>query len=87
VGYIYTMDYSTIKKMDFMKFTGKWMEFENIILSEGIHSQKNTYQCALTLKWLLVQKFRIPKIQFTDYLKVKKEDQSVNASVHLRRGG
>jgi hypothetical protein len=33
--YIYTVDhYSTIKNNDFMKFTGKWMELENIILTE-----------------------------------------------------
>jgi hypothetical protein len=29
---------------------------------------------------------RIPKIQFTDHRKFKKEDQSVDALVHLRRG-
>jgi hypothetical protein len=28
---------------DFMKFLGKWMELENIILSEVTHSQKNTH--------------------------------------------
>jgi hypothetical protein len=28
---------------DFMKFTGKWMELENIILSEVTHTQKNTH--------------------------------------------
>ena len=33
------------------------------------------------------QKLRIPKIQFTDHMKLKKkEDQSVDASVLLRRG-
>ena len=32
--YIYTMEYySTIKNNDFMKFLGKWIELENIILS------------------------------------------------------
>ena len=42
--YIYTMEYySAIKNNDFMKFPGKWMELENIILSEVAHSQKNTY--------------------------------------------
>jgi hypothetical protein len=28
----------------------------------------------------------IPKIQFTDHMKLKKEDQSVGTSVLLRRG-
>ena len=27
-------------------------------------------------KWILSQKFGIPKIQFTDHMKLKKEDQS-----------
>ena len=41
---------------------------------------------AFTYKWILAPKFRIPKIQFTDYMKLKKEDQSVDASVLHRRG-
>jgi hypothetical protein len=42
--YIYTMEYySAIKNNDFMKFTSKWMDLENIILSEAIQSQKNTH--------------------------------------------
>jgi hypothetical protein len=42
--YIYTMEYySAIKNNDFMKFTGKWMELENIILREVTQSQKNTH--------------------------------------------
>ena len=37
--------------------------------------------------WLLSQKFGIPKMQFTDHMKLKKkEDQSVDTSVLLRRG-
>ena len=32
-----------IKNDAFMKFLGKWMELENIILSEVTQSQKNTY--------------------------------------------
>ena len=41
--YIYTMEcYSAIENNDFMKFTSKWMELENIILSEVTQSQKNT---------------------------------------------
>jgi hypothetical protein len=42
--YIYTMEYySAIKKNEFMKFLGKWMDLEDIILSEVTQSQKNTY--------------------------------------------
>jgi hypothetical protein len=35
--------YSVIKNNDFMKFAGKWMELENIILREVIQAQKNTH--------------------------------------------
>ena len=42
--YIYTMEYySAIKNNDFMKFAGKWMDLENIILSEVTQTQKNTH--------------------------------------------
>jgi hypothetical protein len=41
--YIYTMEsYSAIKKNEFMKFLGKWMDLENIIPSEVTQSQKNS---------------------------------------------
>ena len=42
--YIYTMNYySAIKNNDFMKFAGKWIELENIILSKVTKLQKNTH--------------------------------------------
>jgi hypothetical protein len=42
--FIYTMEYySAIKNKEFMKFLGKWMVLENIILSEVTQSQKNSY--------------------------------------------
>jgi hypothetical protein len=42
--YIYTMEYfSAIKNNEFMKFLCKWMDLEDIILSEVIQSQKNTH--------------------------------------------
>jgi hypothetical protein len=41
---IYTMEYySAIKNNDFIKFLGKWMELENIILSEVSQSQKSRH--------------------------------------------
>jgi hypothetical protein len=40
--YIYTMEYySTIKNNEFMKFLGKWMDLEAIILSEVTQSLKS----------------------------------------------
>jgi hypothetical protein len=41
--YIYTMEYySATKKNEFMKFLGKWVDLEGIILSEVTQSQKNS---------------------------------------------
>ena len=42
--YIYIMDYySANQNNDFMKFVGKWMELENIMLSEVTQTQKNAH--------------------------------------------
>ncbi|EDL93678.1 LRRG00137 [Rattus norvegicus] len=42
--YIYTMEYySAVKNNDFIKFIGKWLELENIILSEVTQSQKDIH--------------------------------------------
>ena len=42
--YIYTMEYySAIKNNEIMKFLGKWMDLEDIILSEVTQSQRNTH--------------------------------------------
>ena len=77
------MYYSANKNNNFVKLLGKWMELENIILSEV--TKEHTWY-ALTDKWILAQKLRIPKIQFTDHMKLKKkEDQNVDASVLLRK--
>jgi hypothetical protein len=35
--------YAAVKNNDFMKFAGKWMGLENIILSEATQTQKNTH--------------------------------------------
>jgi hypothetical protein len=42
---------------------------------------------ALTDKWILTQKLKLPKIQFAKHMKLKKkEDQSVDTSFLLRMG-
>ena len=39
-----TMEYySAIKKNEFMKFLGKWIDLEGIILNEVTQSQKNSH--------------------------------------------
>ena len=35
--------YSAVKKNEFMKFLGKWMDLEGIILSEVTQSQRNSH--------------------------------------------
>jgi hypothetical protein len=35
--------YLAIKNNEFMKFSGKWKDLEDIILSEVTQSQKNTH--------------------------------------------
>ena len=42
--YIYTMEYcSAVKNKYIIKFAGKWMELEKIILSEISQTQKDKY--------------------------------------------
>jgi hypothetical protein len=42
--YIYIIEYySAIKNNEFMKFLGKWMDLEGIILSEVTQSQKSSH--------------------------------------------
>jgi hypothetical protein len=42
--YIYTMEYkSAIKNNEFMKFLGKWMDLEDIILTEVTKSQNDSH--------------------------------------------
>ena len=44
MGFIYTMEfYSSIKNEDILSFAVKWMELENIILSEITQIQKDIH--------------------------------------------
>jgi hypothetical protein len=64
--------------MNFMKFTGKWMELENIILSEVTQTQKNTHG----MYSLISRKLTMLMIQPTDHMgHRRKEDPGVDASV------
>ena len=70
-----------------MKFIGKWIELENIILSEVTQSQKNTHGMLSLISVYKPKNLGIPMIQLKDHMKLKKkEDQNVDASVLLRRG-
>jgi hypothetical protein len=68
--YIYTMEYySGIKNNDFRKFAGKWMDLENIALSEVTLSKRNT----LTDKWILGKEYGLLTLQLTDHMELKRK--------------
>jgi hypothetical protein len=88
--YIYTMEYySAIKKKEFMKFLGKWMDLQGIILSEVTQSQRNSHNMYSLISGYLPRNLGYPryKIQFAKCTKLKKnEDQSVGTLPLLRIG-
>ena len=52
--YLYTMEYYIAEKNnDILNFAGKWMELENIILSEVTQTQKDNLSHVLTHRWFL----------------------------------
>ena len=54
--FIFAMEYySAIKNENIMSFAGKWIELENIILSEGNLDAKEYAWYALTNKWILAK--------------------------------
>ena len=55
-----------------MKFTGKWMELENVILNEVNKITKEHTWYILTDKWVLGKKIEMPMIELTDHAKLKK---------------
>ena len=62
--YIYIMEYSSaIKNNEFMKFLGKQVELENVILSEVTQPQKNPHGMHSLISRFWAQKLGIPKKQ------------------------
>ena len=88
--YIYTMEYySAIKKNEFMKFLGKWMDLEGIILSEVTQSQKNSYNMYSLISRYYPRNLGYTryKIKFAKCMKLEKnKDQSVDTLPLLRIG-
>ena len=74
--------YSAIKNKDIMKFAGKWMELENIILSEVTQTPKGI-QGMISGVYIAI-KHRILMIHPTDPKKLnKKEGPSDDIESHL----
>jgi hypothetical protein len=88
--YIYTMAYySAIKKNEFMKFLGKWMDLEGLILSEVTQSQKNSHDMYSLIIGYYPRNLEYPryKIQFVKHMKLwKNEVQGVDTSPLLGIG-
>jgi hypothetical protein len=86
--YIYTMEYySAIKKNEFMKCLGIWMDLEGIILSEVTQSQKNSHDIYSLISGYWPRNLEYPryKIQFAKHMKMKKnKDQSMDTLPLLR---
>ena len=85
---IYTMEYySAIKKQYIYEILRKMDRSRKYRPEWGNLITKNHTWYALNDKWILSPRSGIPKIQFTDHMKLKeKENQSVDASLLLRRG-
>ena len=77
IWYIYTMEYySAIKNNEFMKFLGKWMYLEDIILSEVTQSQKKSLDMHSLISGYQPRNLEYPryKIQFVQHMKLKKKE-------------
>jgi hypothetical protein len=71
--YIYTMEYySAIKNNKFMKFLGKWMGLENIILSEITQSQKNSHDMHSLISGYQPRNFEYPRYNLQNTRKSRK---------------
>ena len=58
----YTVEYySTIKNSEFIKFLGKWMDLEGIILTELTHSQKNSNDMHSLINGYLSRNLELPR--------------------------
>ena len=70
-----------------MKFLGKWMDLEGIILSKVTQSQKNSHDMYSLISGFKPRNLEYPryKIPFAKRMKLKKnEDQSVDTLPLLR---
>jgi hypothetical protein len=87
--FIYTTEYySAIKNEEILSFTGKWMELQNIKLSEITQTQKDMHVMYSLKSGYQPEKksYKIPNIQPTELKNVNKlKGPSEDASVALRR--
>jgi hypothetical protein len=77
--YIYTLEYYSAIKIQWIYEIPRQMDGPGELHPEwGNPITKELTWYVLTDEWILAQKLRIPKIQFANHMKLKKnEDQSV----------
>jgi hypothetical protein len=69
------MKYNTpVKNNEFMKIAGKWMEVKNYHPDLGNNVTKEQTWFVINYNWILDKELRIPKIQVTDHMKLKKKE-------------
>ena len=81
--------YSAIRKNEFMKFLGKCLDLQGIILSEVTQSQKNSNDMYSLISGYQPRNLEYPryKIQFAKHMKLKKnKDQSADTLPLLKIG-
>ena len=71
--------YSAIKKNEFMKFLGKWMDLEGMILSELTQSQKNSHNMYSLISRYYPRDLEYPRfnIQFAKNMKLRRTKTKV----------
>ena len=78
--------YSAIRNVNILSFVGKWVELENIILSEVVQTQKDSHGMYSLISGCQKKKYRILNIQSTEMKNLNKvKGPSVHASVLLRQ--
>jgi hypothetical protein len=53
IWYLHTMEFYSATKNEILSFAGKWLELENIILSEVSQAQKAKAVCSLSYRDLI----------------------------------
>jgi hypothetical protein len=72
--YIYTMEYySAIKNNEFLKFLGKWMYLENIILSEVTQSQKKSLDMYSLISGYYPRSLEYPRYNLQNIRKLRRK--------------
>jgi hypothetical protein len=85
--YIHMEYYSAIKNEDIMSSAGKWMELENIILSEVTQTQKDIHGMYSLISEYWPQKSTITRIKSTDLKKVNKPAEGPSEDIQSCLGG